>query len=59
MPIPQEIADKRKTTTKTDHGRMLLERQISSTDREIDQMVYKFYGLTEEEIKTVEGGIDV
>jgi len=31
-----------------------IQRQIESTDRQIDQLVYKLYGLTEEEIKTVE-----
>ncbi|GJQ52895.1 MAG: hypothetical protein HKUEN02_17420 [Anaerolineaceae bacterium] len=32
-----------------------LERQIQVTDREIDRLVYELYGLTEEEIKIVEG----
>lgn len=31
-----------------------LQAQIDQTDREIDQMVYKLYGLTEEEIQIVE-----
>ncbi|MBN2095454.1 MAG: N-6 DNA methylase [Candidatus Aenigmarchaeota archaeon] len=31
-----------------------LKQEIEKTDREIDQMVYKLYGLTEEEIKIVE-----
>lgn len=30
-----------------------LKRQIDVTDREIDQLVYDLYGLTEEEIKIV------
>lgn len=30
-------------------------RQIASTDREIDRLVYELYGLTEEEIRIVEG----
>jgi hypothetical protein len=29
--------------------------QTESTDREIDRLVYDLYGLTDEEIKTVEG----
>ena len=29
-------------------------RQIHSTDKEIDEMVYGLYGLTEEEIEIVE-----
>jgi hypothetical protein len=33
-----------------------LERQIWETDREIDRMVYGLYGVTEEEIRVVEGG---
>ncbi len=33
-----------------------LDRQIQSVDEEIDQRVYELYGLTEEEIKIVEGG---
>ena len=32
-----------------------LERQIAQVDAEIDQRVYALYGLTEDEIKTVEG----
>ncbi|MFD0992380.1 Eco57I restriction-modification methylase domain-containing protein [Tenacibaculum geojense] len=31
-----------------------LQTQINQTDKEIDQMVYELYGLTEEEIKIVE-----
>ena len=31
-----------------------LQQQINQTDNEIDQLVYKLYGLTEEEIKIVE-----
>jgi hypothetical protein len=32
-----------------------LAREIQSTDREIDRPVYELYGLTEDEIKIVEG----
>lgn len=32
-----------------------LERQIAVTDRQIDALVCELYGLTEEEIKIVEG----
>ncbi len=34
-----------------------LERQIAITDRQIDALVYELYGLTEEEIKIVEGDV--
>ncbi len=33
----------------------VLQRQIDATDKQIDQLVYQLYGLTEEEIKIVEG----
>jgi hypothetical protein len=31
------------------------QRQIDTTDRQIDRLVYELYGLTEEEIAFVEG----
>jgi type I site-specific restriction endonuclease len=39
----------------TAHDRDLIQRQIDATDRQIDALVYQLYGLTEEEIKIVEG----
>ena len=33
----------------------MLKRQIEATDRQIDQLVYQLYGLTDEEIRIVEG----
>jgi hypothetical protein len=33
-----------------------IERPITATDRQIDQLVYELYGLTEKEVKTVEEG---
>jgi hypothetical protein len=33
-----------------------LAREVESTDREIDRLVYELYGLTEEEVRIVEGG---
>ena len=33
-----------------------IQRQIDATDKEIDALVYKLYGLTNEEIKVVEQG---
>ena len=32
-----------------------IERQIVATDKQIDQLVYELYGLTEDEIRIVEG----
>ena len=34
-----------------------LKAEIEKTDKEIDQMVYELYGLSEEEIKIVEGAV--
>jgi hypothetical protein len=39
---------------KTDHERSALRHQIEHTDREIDQLVYELYGLSDEEIALVE-----
>jgi len=33
----------------------ILKTEIDKTDKEIDQMVYELYGLSEDEIKIVEG----
>jgi len=44
-------AIKDKLTSETER----LKRQIDEMDQEIDSVVYKIYGLTEEEIKVVEG----
>ena len=33
----------------------LYERQIKTVDAQIDRRVYEFYGLTEEEIRIVQG----
>jgi hypothetical protein len=32
-----------------------LQRQIAATDKQIDALVYELYGLTEDEIRIVEG----
>jgi type I restriction-modification system DNA methylase subunit/predicted type IV restriction endonuclease len=39
---------------KTDHAKSLIQRQIDTTDKRIDQLVYALYGLTEKEVKIVE-----
>lgn len=46
---------KQSAAAKTDHEQTAVKRQIDTTDRQIDKLVYELYGLTEEEIKTVEG----
>jgi hypothetical protein len=39
------------------HDRTLVQRQIAATDRQIDQLVYQLYDLTDAEIKIVEGAV--
>jgi len=41
-------------SARTGHEKTVVRRQIATTDREIDRMVYELYGLTEEEITIVE-----
>jgi hypothetical protein len=40
---------------KTGHAQTVLQRQIDATDRQIDQLVYQLYSLTDTEIALVEG----
>ena len=44
-----------KRTPRTPQEKESLRREIEATDRQIDQLVYELYGLTEEEIRIVEG----
>jgi hypothetical protein len=39
---------------KAPQTKIVLQRQIETTDRQIDRLVYELYELTEEEIKIVE-----
>ena len=45
---------KQSPRTPQDKGR--LGREIETTDNAIDRLVYELYGLSEEEIRIVEGG---
>ena len=49
--------NKQLQTAKTDHEKTSLQRQIEFTDRQIDHLVYELYGLTEDDIKIVEGKV--
>ncbi|MCX6874960.1 MAG: N-6 DNA methylase [Verrucomicrobia bacterium] len=46
---------RQRAAVKTPHEQTALDRQIAATDTRIDCLVYDLYGLTEEEIKLVEG----
>jgi len=45
---------KRIQTANTDHDRTILQRQIAATDDQIDHLVYDLYGLSRQEIATIE-----
>ncbi len=47
--------NKQLSKAKITHDKMVLQRQIEATDRQIDQLVYELYGLTKKEIAIVEG----
>lgn len=46
--------NKQLAIAKTEHEQTALNRQIDTTDNQIDRLVYELYGLTEKEIKIVE-----
>jgi hypothetical protein len=46
--------NKQLASSKTAHEKTILQRQVDATDRQIDNLVYELYGLTEEEIGVVE-----
>jgi hypothetical protein len=52
MRIPKDLPK-----AKTPHEQESLQRQIAATDKTIDALVYELYGLTEEEVRIVEGGL--
>ncbi len=39
-----------------DADKATLQNAVTATDQQIDQLAYELYGLTEAEIKLVEGG---
>jgi len=41
-------------TARTPQEKKSIERQISATDKQVDNLVYELYGMTEDEIKIVE-----
>ena len=47
--------NKRLQDAKLEREKTLLQRQVEATDASIDKLVYELYGLTEDEIKIVEG----
>ena len=50
LPLHKRLADAKMASDKK-----TIEQQIKATDRQIDQLVYELYELTDEEIAIVEG----
>ncbi|MCL4479103.1 MAG: N-6 DNA methylase [Deltaproteobacteria bacterium] len=48
--------NKQLPSAKTEHEKTALQRQIDTIDKQIDELVYELYGITEEERKIIEGG---
>ena len=48
--------NKQLAKAKIPQTRTVIQRQIETTDRQIDELVYELYDLTKEEIKIVESG---
>ena len=46
--------NKQQPTVKIDHEKTVLQPQIDATDKQIDELVYELYGITEEERKIIE-----
>ena len=45
-----------RAAARTPHEQSVLAAQITATDRQIDRLVYELYGLSEEDVRIVEGG---
>lgn len=55
--MPEKINDlnKKLQTAKIAQDKELIKRRIKITDNQIDRLVYELYGLTEDEVKVVDG----
>jgi hypothetical protein len=53
--LVERMLELHKRNPRTPQEQEMVKREIESTDRRIDALVYELYGLTEEEIRIVEG----
>jgi len=53
--LVERMLELHKRSTRTPQEQEMMKREIESTDDQINRLVYNLYGLTEEEIKIVEG----
>ena len=56
FPFQGRNGDNHRFSARTAPDKTAIERQIAATDKQIDALVYELYGLTEDEIRIVEGG---
>jgi hypothetical protein len=57
VPLVEKMLDlhQQLAAAKMPQAKTMLQRQVEATDRQIDNLVYALYGLSDEEIKIVEG----
>jgi len=53
--LVERMLELHKRNPRTPQEQEMVKREIESTDRQIDRLVYELYGLTEDEVKVVEG----
>jgi hypothetical protein len=53
--LVERMLELHKRNPRTPQEQEMVKREIESTDRQVDTLVYELYGLTEEEIRIVEG----
>ena len=53
--LVERMLELQKQNPRTPQEQEMVKREIESTDKAIDKLVYELYGLTDEEIKIVEG----
>ncbi len=56
--VKLKVLHKQLKEAKTPQSRNVIQRQIETTDRQIDELVYELYDLTKEEIKIVEKSLE-
>jgi hypothetical protein len=52
--LVERMLELHKRSPRTPQEQEMVKREIESTDGRIDRLVYELYGLSEDEIKTVE-----
>jgi hypothetical protein len=53
--LVERMLELHRRSPKTPQEQDMVKREIEATDRTIDKLVYELYGLSEDEVKVVEG----